>query len=75
MGVDDGDDALPFSLAPDPRWGRAQEVYSEDPLLSGTLAVAFITGMQGTYRNATPISSNYMLIAGCAKVWEKEDVF
>jgi beta-glucosidase len=31
----------------DPRWGRGQETYGEDPFLTGTLAVAFIQGMQG----------------------------
>jgi beta-glucosidase len=31
----------------DPRWGRGQETYGEDPFLSGRLAVAFVTGMQG----------------------------
>jgi beta-glucosidase len=31
----------------DPRWGRGQETYGEDPFLAGRLGVAFITGMQG----------------------------
>jgi len=31
----------------DPRWGRGQETYGEDPYLTGRLAVAFIKGMQG----------------------------
>ncbi len=31
----------------DPRWGRGQETYGEDPFLTGQVAVAFITGMQG----------------------------
>lgn len=31
----------------DPRWGRGQETYGEDPWLTATLGVAFITGMQG----------------------------
>jgi beta-glucosidase-like glycosyl hydrolase len=31
----------------DPRWGRGQKTYGEDPFLSGRLAVAFVTGMQG----------------------------
>jgi len=31
----------------DPRWGRGQETYGEDPYLTSRLAVAFVTGMQG----------------------------
>ena len=31
----------------DPRWGRGQETYGEDPYLTGRFAVAFVTGMQG----------------------------
>jgi beta-glucosidase len=30
----------------DPRWGRGQETYGEDPFLTGRMAVAFVTGMQ-----------------------------
>ena len=32
----------------DPRWGRGQETYGEDPFLTGRMAVAFVAGMQGT---------------------------
>jgi beta-glucosidase len=31
----------------DPRWGRGQETYGEDPFLTGQMAVAFIRGLQG----------------------------
>jgi beta-glucosidase len=31
----------------DPRWGRGQETYGEDPYLTGHLGVAFIQGLQG----------------------------
>jgi beta-glucosidase len=34
-------------LARDPRWGRGEEVYGEDPFFNGTMAVAFIRGLQG----------------------------
>ena len=34
-------------LARDPRWGRGEEVYGEDPFFNGTMAVAFIKGLQG----------------------------
>jgi beta-glucosidase len=32
----------------DPRWGRGQETYGEDPFLTSRMAVAFIQGMQGS---------------------------
>jgi beta-glucosidase len=31
----------------DPRWGRSEEVYGEDPILNGTMAAAFVHGLQG----------------------------
>ena len=31
----------------DPRWGRGQETYGEDPFLSARMGVAYVTGMQG----------------------------
>src|SRR3989454_407468 len=31
----------------DPRWGRGQETYGEDPFLTGRIGVAFVTGLQG----------------------------
>ena len=31
----------------DPRWGRGQETYGEDPFLAGKLGVAFVKGLQG----------------------------
>lgn len=32
----------------DPRWGRGQETYGEDPFLTAELAVAFVRGLQGS---------------------------
>ncbi|NJD11148.1 MAG: beta-glucosidase [Gemmatimonadetes bacterium] len=37
-----------LDLAQDPRWGRAEETYGEDPYLNARMAVAAITGYQGT---------------------------
>lgn len=34
-------------LARDPRWGRSEEVYGEDPFFNGTMATAFVKGLQG----------------------------
>ena len=43
----------------DPRWGRGQETYGEDPYLISRLAVPFIKGLQG--------DGEYMRTAACAK--------
>ena len=32
----------------DPRWGRGQETYGEDPFLTSRMGVAFVSGMQGS---------------------------
>jgi beta-glucosidase len=37
------------NIARDPRWGRNEESYSEDPYLLSRMAVAFVTGMQGDH--------------------------
>lgn len=34
-------------LARDPRWGRTEESYGEDPYLTGTMATAYVRGLQG----------------------------
>ena len=44
----------------DPRWGRGQETYGEDPYLTSRLGVAFIKGMQNN-------DSEHMRTAACAK--------
>jgi beta-glucosidase len=44
----------------DPRWGRGQETYGEDPYLTGRLGVAFIKGIQGD-------DPKYLKAAACAK--------
>jgi len=44
----------------DPRWGRGQETYGEDPFLTARLGVAFVHGLQGRNRDQ-------LLAAACAK--------
>lgn len=44
----------------DPRWGRGQETYGEDPYLTGKLGTAFVRGLQGK-------DERYMKTAACAK--------
>jgi beta-glucosidase len=35
-----------LDVARDPRWGRVEETYGEDPMLSGTMGVAYVRGLQ-----------------------------
>ena len=44
----------------DPRWGRGQETYGEDPFLTAMLGKAFVRGLQGD-------DPKYLLAAACAK--------
>jgi len=44
----------------DPRWGRGQETYGEDPFLTARLGVAFIRGLQGD-------DPKYVKAMACAK--------
>ena len=44
----------------DPRWGRGQETYGEDPYLTGKLGAAFVHGLQGD-------DERYLKTAACAK--------
>src|SRR6266851_7278497 len=36
-----------INISRDPRWGRIQEVFSEDPFLTGRMGVAYVKGLQG----------------------------
>ena len=65
----DGDSARYFGLTfwtpnlnifRDPRWGRGQETYGEDPFLTAQLGVAFIRGLQGD-------DPNHLKAMACAK--------
>ncbi len=50
-------------LARDPRWGRTEEVYGEDPFLTGTLASAFARGLAGNdprYLKATSLLKHFL---------------
>jgi beta-glucosidase len=36
-----------INISRDPRWGRIQEIFSEDPYLTGRMAVSYVQGLQG----------------------------
>lgn len=44
----------------DPRWGRGQETYGEDPVLTALMGTAFVEGLQGDH-------PRYLKAAACAK--------
>lgn len=51
----------------DPRWGRGQETYGEDPFLTGKLAVQFVKGLQGDdpkYFKAIATLKHYVVHSG-----------
>lgn len=48
----------------DPRWGRGQETYGEDPFLTSRMGVAVVNGLQ---ENKNNIDSKYMKLLACAK--------
>nr|NUR37595.1 beta-glucosidase [Sphingomonas sp.] len=51
----------------DPRWGRGQETYGEDPFLAGRMAVGYVTGLQGSdprYYRAIATPKHYAVHSG-----------
>jgi beta-glucosidase len=53
-----------INIARDPRWGRTQEAYGEDPFLVSRMAVAFVKGIQGDhpfYLRAVATPKHYAL--------------
>ena len=51
----------------DPRWGRGQETYGEDPFLTGRMGVAFVQGVQGDdplHPKAVATSKHYAVHSG-----------
>lgn len=51
-----------LDIARDPRWGRLEESYGEDPLLAGTLGVAYVRGLQtADLRNGVVATGKHFL--------------
>ena len=51
----------------DPRWGRGQETYGEDPYLTSRMGVAFVTGLQGDdphYLKVVATAKHYAVHSG-----------
>jgi beta-glucosidase len=49
-----------INIVRDPRWGRGQETYGEDPFLTGQIGAAFVRGLQGS-------DPKYLKVAATAK--------
>jgi len=61
----------------DPRWGRGQETYGEDPFLTGQLGVSFIQGLQGDdpkYLEAYACAKHYAVHSGPEPLRHEFDV-
>jgi beta-glucosidase len=61
----------------DPRWGRGQETYGEDPFLTGTLGTAFVKGIQGddpNYYRAIATPKHYAVHSGPESTRHKVDI-
>lgn len=55
----------------DPRWGRGQETYGEDPFLTGLLGTAFVKGLQGDhpkYLKTAAAAKHYAVHSGPEKL-------
>jgi beta-glucosidase len=61
----------------DPRWGRGQETYGEDPFLTATLGTAFVKGIQGddpNYYRAIATPKHYAVHSGPESTRHEADV-
>jgi beta-glucosidase len=61
----------------DPRWGRGQETYGEDPFLTARMGVAYVTGMQGDdprYYRAISTPKHYDVHSGPESTRHTADV-
>ena len=51
----------------DPRWGRGQETYGEDPYLTSKMGLAVVRGLQGYTYDGKPLDNHYRKLLACAK--------
>jgi len=62
----------------DPRWGRGQETYGEDPYLTGRMAVSFIKGLQGSdpkYLKTVATAKHYAVHSGPEFTRHTDNIF
>ena len=51
----------------DPRWGRGQETYGEDPFMNAQMGLSVVRGLQGTTHLSPLTSHHYYKLHACAK--------
>ena len=51
----------------DPRWGRGQETYGEDPFMNARMGLAVVRGLQGESPNSKSSNGKYRKLLACAK--------
>ena len=51
----------------DPRWGRGQETYGEDPFMNARMGLAVVRGLQGESPNNESSNGKYRKLLACAK--------
>jgi beta-glucosidase-like glycosyl hydrolase len=61
------------NLSRDPRWGRNDEAFGEDPYFTGQMAGAFVNGYQGQSEDGKPLGK-YLKVAATAKHYALNDV-
>lgn len=50
-----------LDIARDPRWGRVEETYGEDPVLAGALGTAYVQGIQGPLHHGVIATAKHFL--------------
>ena len=63
-----------LNLIRDVRWGRAQEVYGEDPIHMAELVTAFVTGAQNNSIGQSVGASGYLQAGTCCKHFAAYDI-
>src|SRR5208282_3698050 len=66
-----------INIVRDPRWGRGQETYGEDPYLTSRIGVAFVNGLQGddpNYLKAVSTPKHYAVHSGPEVLRHRFDV-
>ena len=53
-----------LDIARDPRWGRVEETYGEDPYLTGRLGTAYVRGLQSDLRDGAAATAKHFLAYG-----------